>query len=332
MMYATTGNNGKGTLCELMRSLCGEGRYASIPVENFGENFLLEKLPEVMAVIVDENNVGTFLDKAGNFKAAITNDVIQINRKNRPAIPYQFWGLMVQCFNELPRIKDKSESIYRRCLFVPFDKCFTGSERKYIKSDYLHRPEVLEYVMFKVLNMNYYEFSEPDACQNVLADYKVYNDPVRQWWDEVSDQLVWDLLPWEFLYGMYKQWCKDNNPSGKMTSKRGFTDQMREIAEKDSVWTCPYTVDKDGRRKDQQMSASGRIACDEPLGRAVGYDFGDRGRWRGVYRGLLRRVPTPRPQVQPQKVQATTNHNPQDGGQTITYAEACGLPPHNPAR
>ena len=32
MFYATSGNNGKGTLCELMRSLCGEGRYASIPV------------------------------------------------------------------------------------------------------------------------------------------------------------------------------------------------------------------------------------------------------------------------------------------------------------
>lgn len=163
MFYATSGNNGKGTLCELMRSLCGEGRYASIPVENFGENFLLEKLPEVMAVIVDENNVGTYLDKAGNFKAVITNDVVQINRKNKSAIPYQFFGLFVQVFNKLPRIKDKSESIYRRCLFVPFDKCFTGVEKKYIKADYLHRPEVLEYVMFKVLNMNYYSFSEPAA-------------------------------------------------------------------------------------------------------------------------------------------------------------------------
>ena len=135
MFYATSGNNGKGTLCELMRSLCGEGRYASIPVENFGENFLLEKLPEVMAIIVDENNVGAYLDKAGNFKAVVTNDVVQINRKNRPAIPYQFFGLMVQCFNELPRIKDKSGSLYRRCLFIPFDKSFTGKERKYITSE-----------------------------------------------------------------------------------------------------------------------------------------------------------------------------------------------------
>ena len=165
-----------------------------------------------MAIIVDENNVGAYLDKAGNFKAVVTNDVVQINRKNRPAIPYQFFGLMVQCFNELPRIKDKSGSLYRRCLFIPFDKSFTGKERKYIKEDYLKRPDVLEYVMYKVLNTDYYAFSEPAACRLALEDYKVYNDPVRQWWDEVSGELVWDLLPWDFLYELYKQWCKDNNP------------------------------------------------------------------------------------------------------------------------
>lgn len=80
ILYSTRGNNGKGTLCQLMRSLCGEGRCASIPVENFGENFLLEQLPDIMAIIVDENNVGSYLDRAGNFKAVITNDVVQVNR------------------------------------------------------------------------------------------------------------------------------------------------------------------------------------------------------------------------------------------------------------
>lgn len=322
MFYATSGNNGKGTLCELMRSLCGEGRYASIPVENFGENFLLEKLPEVMAIIVDENNVGAYLDKAGNFKAVVTNDVVQINRKNRPAIPYQFFGLMVQCFNELPRIKDKSGSLYRRCLFIPFDKSFTGKERKYIKEDYLKRPEVLEYVMYKVLHTTYYEFSEPAACRLALEDYKVYNDPVRQWWDDMSDKLVWDLLPWDFLYELYKQWCKDNNPSGKMTSKRGFIDQMREVADKDAIWECPYTVDKDGRRKDKQISASGRITCDEPLGASLGYRLGDMSRWQGVYRGLLRRVPTPQAQKQAQK--QTMAVSVLENAPTVSYEDVCG--------
>jgi len=328
LFYATSGENGKGTLCSLMRNLCGEGRYGTTKVADFAGSFLLEKLPEYMAIISDENDVGCYLDKAANFKAVVTNDVIQINRKNKPAIPFQFFGLVIQCINELPKVKDKSGSLYRRFLIVPFDKCFTGKAHPYIKEDYLKRPEVLEYVLYKVLNTDYYEFSEPAACRLALEDYKVYNDPVRQWWDEVSGELVWDLLPWEFLYELYKQWCKNNNPSGKTTSKRGFVDQMREVAERDAIWECPCVVDKDGCRKDKQISSAGRIVGDEPLAATVGCYLGYASRWQGVYRGLLRRVPTTQPQSQPQTQPQTSNHQDQNYALTISYEEAMSSTEH----
>ena len=79
----------------------------------------------------------------------------------------------------MPRVKDKSDSFYRRQLFIPFTKCFTGAERKYIKDDFLKRKEVVEYVMYKVLNMYYYQFDVPEACKNALEEYKEFNDPVR---------------------------------------------------------------------------------------------------------------------------------------------------------
>ena len=198
-LYSETGNNGKGTLCELMRSMCGETAFASIPISDFGKDFALETLTRATAIIVDENDVGAFIDKAANLKAVITNDVIPINRKFKTPISYQFYGFMVQCLNEFPRIRDKSDSLYRRQLFIPFDKTFTGHERKYIKDDYLHRPEVLEYVMYKVLHMNYYSLTEPQACRDVLDEYKEFNDPVRQFFEEMQDSFVWDLLPFSFL-------------------------------------------------------------------------------------------------------------------------------------
>ena len=119
-LYSETGNNGKGTLCELMRSLCGDGSYAAIPLINFSKDFALEPLTRSTAIIVDENDVGCFIDKAANLKAVITNDVIPINRKFKTPLSYQFYGFMVQCLNEFPRIKDKSDSFYRRQLFIPF--------------------------------------------------------------------------------------------------------------------------------------------------------------------------------------------------------------------
>lgn len=207
------GNNGKGTLLTLMRNLCGERAWTSIPVADFGKDFHLEPLIRTNAVLVDENDVGEYVDRAANLKAVITNDVILINRKNKTPIAYQFRGFMVQCVNDTPRFRDKSGSLYRRQLIIPFDKSFTGAERKYIKQDYMHRTEVLEYVLYRVLSGNFYELSEPAAVRAALHQYKIENDPVRAFAEEFLDRVVWDLLPWRFLYALYRAWLTKDQPS-----------------------------------------------------------------------------------------------------------------------
>lgn len=131
-LYSEQGNNGKGTLCSLLRNLCGEGNSAALPFEKFSQEFQLEALTRVSAVIADENDTVAYTKQAGNLKAVITGDSILINRKNRMPISLIFRGLMVQCVNALPKVGDKSESLYRRFLMIPFEKCFTGQERKYI--------------------------------------------------------------------------------------------------------------------------------------------------------------------------------------------------------
>ena len=263
--YSTKGNNGKGTLCSLMRNLCGKESYASIPLSDFGKDFMLEPLLQATAIIVDENNVGEFIDKAANLKAIITNDVIQLNRKFKTPIAYQFYGFMVQCINEMPRIKDKSDSFYRRQLFVPFDKCFTGHERRYIKDDYLKRTEVLEYVLYKVLNMNYYTLSEPAACVDALDDYKMFNDPIKQFVDEFISQCVWDVLPFAFLYDGYKSWFKKNSPNGQIQGKNTFITDLLSVIDNNTGWTCP------GRSKAIRPGTK----MDEPEYLIIQYDLKD---------------------------------------------------------
>lgn len=244
--YSESGNNGKGTLCALMRNLCGPRAHTSIPLADFGKDFALEPLVRASAIIVDENDVGTFIDKAANLKAIVTNDVIQINRKYRMPIAYQFFGFMVQCLNEFPRVKDKSESFYRRQLFLPFRKSFTGAERPEIKNDYLHREEVLQYVLWYVLHKAgaedpgcYYRLSEPVATKEVLAEYKEANDPVRGFWAEFREQLVWDLLPFPFLYDLYKAWFCLVSPSGSPVSRQQFVNDLTGIIAADTEWHCP---------------------------------------------------------------------------------------------
>lgn len=251
------GNNGKGTLCHLMRNLAGNNSYAAIKLSDFGKDFMLEPLIHSTCIITDENDVGTFIKKAAELKAIITNDVIQMNRKFKVPIAFQFKGFMVQCVNEMPRTKDKSESFYRRSLFIPFTKCYTGIERKYIKDDYLNRPEVLEYVLYRILNMNYYEISEPEACKKALEEYKVFNDPVKDFLLEITEEASWDCIPSQLLYDMYKGWSKINNPNGSIQGRNTFLNDVKSSIGYVSGW---YYVDSKSA-----MRVSGRMDCDEPL-------------------------------------------------------------------
>ena len=240
-LYSTRGNNGKGTLCELMRNLCGPGSYAKISLNDFSHDFMLEPLTHATAIIVDENDVGTYIDRAANLKAVVTGDVITINRKFRDPIPYQFKGFMVQCLNEYPKVKDRSTSLYRRFVFVPMTKNFQGHERKYIKQNYLHRKDVLEYVLYHILHdTDYYELTIPEVCQNVLEDYKAYNDPIREFIKQIVPECQWDLLPFNFLYSLYRSWFKRNMPNGKEVSNRAFTNEIKEIFAGNTVmgFTC----------------------------------------------------------------------------------------------
>lgn len=238
-LYSEEGNNGKGTLCTLMRNLCGEQSVASIPVNDFGKDFMLEPLTRANAVIVDENDVGTFVDKAANLKAVVTNDIISINKKYKTPVNYRFYGFMVQCLNEFPRVRDRSDSFYRRQLFIPMDKSFKGIERKYIKDDYLYREEVLEYVLYKCLHSNFYNLSEPRSCTNVLGEYQEFNNPIQEFLFEFEDEFVWDLLPYTFLFDLYKEWFKKTNPSGTPVGRNIFTKEIRHISKKSKIWTVP---------------------------------------------------------------------------------------------
>jgi putative DNA primase/helicase len=294
--YSVQGNNGKGTLVELMRNLVGTASYASIPISDFGKDFLLEPLTRASAILVDENDVGTFIDRAANLKAIITNDVISINRKYKTPIAYQFWGFMVQCLNEFPRIKDKSESFYRRQLFVPFTKSFTGAEKRYIKDDYVARDEVLKYVLKRVLHMDYHVLSEPEATRLVLEEYKGFNDPVRSFWEEFEEAFTWDLLPFSFLYDLYKAWFAKTNPSGSPIGRNVFASDLFGIIQKSPRWYCDDKTKniRSGNKMDQPEPLIARFDLKDWMNQAYsGTDALKRSTFDQVapmYRGLQRQT------------------------------------------
>ncbi|MCR5238329.1 MAG: DUF5906 domain-containing protein [Lachnospiraceae bacterium] len=224
------GCNGKGTLISLMRSLCGNTAI-SIPLSQFSSRFGLANIIGKTAVLVDENDVGDFIENLANYKAVVTGDEIIVERKHENVVNYTFRGITVFCINDKPRIKDRTQSLYRRIAVVPFDHCFTGKERKEIKDDYLKRQEVLEYVLYRVLHMWTYSFTIPESCLRALEEYKVENDPIRQFAEEILPQITWDFAPFDFLFELYKCWFRKNNPNGRIEGSKKFNRAIVSIVD-----------------------------------------------------------------------------------------------------
>lgn len=235
-LYSQVGNNGKGTLCKLIRGLVGAENCASISVADFSKEFMLTPLISASMVLTDENDVNQYIDKSANYKAAVTGDPILINRKFESPITISFSGLVVECMNGLPKTKDKSGSFYRRLLLVPFKKSFTGMERKYIKADYLQRDEVLKYALKRALELQFDELSEPAATTEAFTEYKEFNNNVIQFWEEMESQFQWDRLPIDFVYDLYCKWHRRNSPEGKPTSKAMFKNELKQVIETDPNW------------------------------------------------------------------------------------------------
>lgn len=255
--HSPIGNNGKGTFCTLLRNLLGSNAVSSIPIGSFSKDFMLTPLLKVNAVICDENNTGGYLENAENFKLAVTKDPMRINIKNKEPKDIVFNGLLVQCVNDIPKVKDKTSSFYRRLLTIPMDKKFEGIERKYIKNDYMFRKDVLEYVLNKALMTNFYELSIPEVSLKLKDEIKEANDPVRQFYTDIFEDISWKLLPNTFLFDLYKAWREDNMPyNNKISSSRTLVKELKTLLVEE-LGTYEYM--------ENRISGIGRMDFPEPL-------------------------------------------------------------------
>lgn len=259
----TAGNNGKGTICQLIRNILGKDSVVSIPITNFSKQFELANLPHACSVICDENDVSSFSQGLGNLKSVITGDTVSIERKYKESFDYSFHGLVLQCVNDFPKGDDKSGSFRRRLHIIPFENCFTGAEKRYIKDRLIYRTDVLEYILKMVLvDMEYREqFTETAATKKALESYVKTTNSVVSFLKEILPECKWDLLPaTDFLYAAYKKWYSDFVPSGKVIGRNDFIDSVREFVATDENAKLEWEWTDSTRSK-------GYIDCDkkEPL-------------------------------------------------------------------
>ncbi|VTS31441.1 primase, superantigen-encoding pathogenicity islands SaPI [Staphylococcus pseudintermedius] len=175
-------------------------------MNEFDERFKLSVLEGKTAVIGDDVPVGVYIDDSSNFKSVVTGDPVLVEFKNQPLYRATFKCTVIQSTNGMPSFKDKTSGTLRRLLIVPFNANFNGqSENFNIKEQYVKNQKVLEYVLYRSINMDFDTFDIPEASNNMLDIYKQDNDPVYDFKVNVFDEWVVKTIPKKVVYYKYKR-------------------------------------------------------------------------------------------------------------------------------
>lgn len=230
-LHGEAGAGGKSSLLTLMRALSGEENTASIPFSAFSRDFCLETLLTSTAILTDEVSVGEGYQKNSEvFKAIITADPIFLSRKFKTNLTTRLRLFMCFCLNGMINFGDKSGSLARRLLFIPLTKSFKNNDRRYIKEEYLSsNKDVLEYVLYKILHSNYYEFSEPASCKLLMDEFLENSRPVLSFLREILPNWANDFAPFELLYAIFLKWLKATHPSSNPIKSNTFYKEVREL-------------------------------------------------------------------------------------------------------
>ncbi|WP_290198307.1 DNA primase family protein [Corynebacterium guangdongense] len=229
------GQNGKGTVIDLIRNLVGVANASSVDMGAFGSRFGLEDLVGKQVNLSDESDTGEFLKRSANFKQVTSLDPVQIERKYQSPIMYKPRIFLVFSLNKFPVFKDKSTALYDRLYRVPFNQRFTddGMKMPEIKDDYLQRPEVLEWIAYYVtVKMpTYYRLPVTESITAASEDLREATDNTVAWWAETGEEFRGDFIPFEVAHELYKAWLKAHRQSSRpenLTSE--WKDKLASLA------------------------------------------------------------------------------------------------------
>ncbi|HEO4140721.1 TPA: DNA primase [Streptococcus agalactiae] len=209
--FIGNGNDGKGTFQQMISNLVGFKNVAPLKINQFSERFGLAIIEGKTVIIGDDVQAGIYVDESSNFNSVVTGEPVSIEKKGENPYMAIFKKTVIQSTNAMPSFKNKSNGTYRRIIIIPFLKTFSAKDDDWaIKDDYINRPEVLEYVLWKSINLDFERFSEPKATEEQMKVFKKDNNTVLAFVEEWFDDFESTALPTRFLWWLYKEWCKEN--------------------------------------------------------------------------------------------------------------------------
>ena len=227
------GGQGKGTVAELLRGLVGPNACKDTEVYYLEDPKKLSGLEKCNAIISDESS-HHYIKHGANYKRLQRGEPVEVKTLYKDEYSAVFRGLILHCLNEPLSFEEKTGSVERTRVVLTWKTSYTDpasgfKDRKYIKNDYIRRPEVLRYLLkYTLEEMNITEFSQ--ECLDVLAPnleiVREKTNAVAQFMNEHEKEFVWSRIPFTYLYQLFCVWYTDTHSQKPQYSLKGFIDDV----------------------------------------------------------------------------------------------------------
>lgn len=246
-MLFGSGKNGKSTILDLLKRFIGQRNHTTIELDKLTDRFSTAELEHKLANIGDDiNNVP--LKNTGTLKKLFTGESLQVERKGERPFTLTPYAKMIFSMNELPATYDRSEGLYSRLIFIPFNASFSATDPDFDPNiaDKIMTEEGLSYLLNRAIKgaqrlMARGEFTRPESVDKMMDGYRKMNSIVLSWMEDVGQDIEYVLgTPTDQLYSEFSDWCSMSGIRGRdALGKLKFFDEMRS-----SYDLAPGTIQK----------------------------------------------------------------------------------------
>lgn len=221
-------SNGKSTFINALRATLGTENSSSLDIATLGQRFQSGRVVGKLANLGDDIPDG-FLkgEELSTFKKLVTGDSIYADVKGTDGFEFRPSATMVFSMNQIPRLSDTTEGIFRRLAFVPFKRTFTPDcpnfdpsiGRKLAQPEALERLALVGLMQCKHLYKAARLTELPEMAQEA-EDVRAANDSVVYWLlsNEIEAHNLVGRSVGE-VYQKYIDWCKKNGEKNAVTNR-----------------------------------------------------------------------------------------------------------------
>lgn len=253
LLITGEGANGKGVFFEIIERMVGRENCTHIPLAQFGSPFVLATTIGKIANLSSESS--SAIDAFGEtvLKSYTAGDAMTFQRKYMEAIEAIPTAKVMIATNQLPKFQDKTQGIWRRMLFVPFEKVYPEAKQNKNLAEELAKelPGIFNWALdgMKMLEQGG-SFIIPVKCRNAIEDYKRSVNPARAFLQdnyEVATEA--EGLSCEEVYTSYSGWCKSHGC--KPLNSSNFGKEVKRTLDVEKV--------RSGSRKNRTNIYSGMV-------------------------------------------------------------------------